>query len=135
MIALGGITASLTEFMLSVCSSKNVFLLYVNILFLIAGMFLETNTSIVLFAPIFMPIAKAYCIDPVHFGAIMLLNLEIGLITPPFAANLFVSCKITKTTLDEVIKPLLPFYVVCLVTLVITTFFPECSLFLVRLFG
>ena len=66
----------------------------VNLALLVVGMFMETNTSILLLTPILVPVAKAYGIDPIHFGAILLLNLEIGMITPPFAVNVFVACKL-----------------------------------------
>ncbi len=96
-------------------------------------MFLETNSGILLFAPILIPMAEAYGVDPLHFGAILLLNLEIGLLTPPFAGNLFVGCKMTRTTIDEVLKPMLVFYTCCLPVLIITTFWPDFSTWLPHL--
>lgn len=129
-ITLGGISAKMTALLMSISTSPVAFLISVNILLLIVGMFLETNTGILLFSPILVPIAQAYGVDPLHFGAILLLNLEIGLITPPFAANLFVACKITRTSLDEVIKPMIPFYICCLAVLILTTFCPQFSLFI-----
>lgn len=132
-ISLGGVSAQLTDALMSVSSSKFVFLIAVNVLLIICGMFLETNAGILLFAPMLIPIAKAYGVDPLHFGAIMLVNLEIGLLTPPFAACLFVGCKMTRTTIDEVMKPMLPFYACCLPILLITTYWPDFSLWLPRL--
>ncbi len=93
----------------------------------------KTNTGILLFCPILFPIAQAYGIDLVHFGAMLLLNLEIGLITPPFAANLFVACKMTKLSIDEILKDLIPFFLVCVPVLLITTFWEPFSLFIPNL--
>lgn len=128
MVALGGVTKTITEFMMNVTDSKVVFLIICNLLLVLVGMFLETNTGILLFCPILCPIAQAYGIDLVHFGAMLLLNLEIGLITPPFAANLFVACKMTKLSMDEILKDLLPFFFVCIPTLLVTTFWEPFSL-------
>ena len=130
MVALGGVTKTITAFMMNVTDSKVVFLLICNVLLILVGMFLETNTGILLFCPILCPIAQAYGIDLVHFGAMLLLNLEIGLITPPFAANLFVACKMSKLSLDEILKDLIPFFLVCIPVLLLTTFWEPFSLFI-----
>lgn len=135
MVSLGGITKQITGFLMNISDSRIVFLIIVNLILILVGMFLETNTGIILFTPILVPLAQAYGVDPIHFGAIMLLNLEIGLITPPFAANLFVACKMTNCTIDEIIKPLLPFYGVCLPVLLITTFCPGFSTWLPGITG
>lgn len=132
-ISLGGVSAKLTAVLMSISTSKYLFLLAVNVLLIICGMFLETNAGILLFAPMLIPVAQAYGVDPLHFGAIMLVNLEIGLLTPPFAACLFVGCKLTRTTIDEVMKPMLPFYACCLPVLIVTTYWPDFSLWLPRL--
>lgn len=132
-ISLGGVSQKLIDVLMSISSSKFVFLVAVNILLLICGMFLETNAAILLFAPMLIPVAKAYGVDPLHFGAIVLVNLEIGLLTPPFAACLFVGCKMTRTTINEVMKPMLPFYACCLPILILTTYWPDFSMWLPRL--
>lgn len=134
MFVYGNTVKVVTDFLLSMTRSTITFLLVVNLILLIVGMFMETNTSILLLAPILVPAAKAYGVDPVHFGAIMLLNLEIGLITPPFAVNLFVACKIGDSTMDKVLKHAYLFVLVCLPVLLLTTFIPAVSLYLVNLF-
>lgn len=133
MVALGGITKTITSFMMNVTDSKVVFLLICNVLLILVGMFLETNTGILLFCPILCPIAQAYGIDLVHFGAMLLLNLEIGLCTPPFAANLFVACKLTKVSIDEILKDMIPFFAVCIPVLLLTTFWEPFALFIPNL--
>ncbi len=133
MIAYAGIATKMTTFVHGATDSPIIFLLLVNVLLIIVGMFLETNTSILLFTPILIPMAKSYGIDMVHFAAVVLLNLEIGMITPPFAVNLFASSKLTGVPMDKVIKPMLPFYICCIVTLALVTFIPEVSNFIVYL--
>jgi len=135
MVAMGGIAAKVQAFMMEVTNSGAVYLIFVNLLLILVGMFLETNCGILLFTPILLPIAQAYGIDPVHFGAIMLLNLEIGLATPPFAANIFVACKLSKLRIDEIMKPMIPFYCCCLPVLLITTYWPAFSLWIPSITG
>lgn len=133
MIVALRIPDNLTAFITQYTTSPEVFLLMINLLLLILGTFMETNTSILITAPILVPVAKAFNIDPLHFGAILLLNLEIGMITPPFAANLFVGCRIGNISMDQVMRPLLWFFVVLIPVLLIVTYVPSVSLFLVHL--
>ena len=133
MIALSGIAAKIAGFMLNVTDSAAVFLLCTNILLILVGMFLETNAGILLFAPILIPVAQAYGIDLIHFGAILLLNLEIGLMTPPFAGNIFVACKLTGVPMDKMLPKMIPFFGACLPVLLITTYWPSFSLFIPHL--
>ncbi len=129
MFTYGGSATILANWLLGITENPIVFLLVVNLVLLLVGMFMETNTAILLLAPILVPAAKAYGIDPIHFGAIMLLNLEIGMITPPFASNLFVAYKISNLTLDQLLKPILGFIVVCIPILLIITYVPDVALF------
>jgi len=135
MVAMGGVTAQITEFLMGITDNPHVFLIIVNVLLIIVGMFLETNAGILLFCPILIPLAEAYGIDLVHFGAVLLLNLEIGLMTPPFAGNLFVACKITNCTIDKVLPKLLPFYVCAIITLIVVTYVPIVSTWLPGITG
>jgi C4-dicarboxylate transporter DctM subunit len=132
MVAMGGIVRATSDFLLSVTDSPLIFLLLVNLIFLFVGMLLDINVSVIIFAPIFAPIATEFGVDPIHFAAIMLTNLSIGLITPGFAASIFVACRITNTNYNEVIRPMLPFYVCCLIVLGVVTYIPQFSLFLVE---
>ena len=133
MISYTRISTALTNFIMEYTSSTGVFLLLVNVLLLVVGMFMETNTSILLFTPILLPVAKAYGVDPVHFSAICLLNLELGMISPPFAVNLFTACRMANISMDKVLKPLLPFLAAGLVVLGVTTYLPQVALFIVKL--
>ncbi|MCL2617055.1 MAG: TRAP transporter large permease [Defluviitaleaceae bacterium] len=132
MVAMGGVVRATSDFLLSVTDSQIIFLLLVNLIFLFIGMLLDINVSVIIFAPIFAPIALEFGVEPIHFAAIMLTNLSIGLITPGFAASIFVACRITNLNYSDVIKPMLPFYICCLVVLAVVTYVPQFSLFLVE---
>ena len=135
MITQTRIPAILTEAMFSVTHSKVVFLLILNLLLIIVGMFMETNSSILLLGPILIPIATSFGVDSIHFAGIMLLNLEIGMITPPFAANLFVGCRVGNVTIDKVLPSMIPFFVACLIVLLLTTYIPGLVTWLPNLVG
>ena len=109
------------------------FLIVVNILLLIAGMFMEPTGIILILAPILFPIATRLGIDPVHLGIIMVVNLEIGMVTPPIGLNLFVTAGITKMSIMQVAKAALPWTLVLLLFLVMVTYIPAISLFLPNL--
>ena len=128
MVSLGGIAAAITDFMHNVTDNAAVFLIVTNLLLILVGMFLETNAGILLFAPILCPIAQSYGIDLIHFGAMLLLNLEIGLMTPPFAGNIFVACKVTGVGMDTMLKKMIPFFIACIPVLLLTTFWPAFSM-------
>ncbi|MEO8598757.1 MAG: TRAP transporter large permease [bacterium] len=106
------------------------FLVVVNILLLIAGMFMEPTGIILILAPILFPIATKLGIDPVHLGIIMVVNLEIGMVTPPIGLNLFVTAGITKMSIMDVARAALPWTMVLLLFLVMVTYIPSISLFL-----
>ena len=130
MITYTRIPAMLTDAMLQITDSKIVFLLILNVLLILVGMFMETNSSILLLGPILIPVAISFGVDPIHFAGIMLLNLEIGMITPPFAANLFVGCRVGKLNINDVLPDMIPFYVACIIVLGITTYVPAVATYL-----
>ena len=107
-----------------------LFLLGVNAALFIIGMFIETSASIIVLAPILAPVAVHFGIDPVHFGIIMIVNLVLGMITPPFGVNLFAAGTVAKISLDRIVTQLVPFALVVLTCLMIITCIPGISLFL-----
>jgi C4-dicarboxylate transporter DctM subunit len=109
------------------------FLIVVNILLLVAGMFMEPTGIILILAPILFPIATQLGIDPVHLGIIMVVNLEIGMVTPPVGLNLFVTAGITKMSIGQVVRAALPWTMILLLFLVIVTYVPAITLFLPNL--
>jgi tripartite ATP-independent transporter DctM subunit len=130
MMAIMQIPAKVTAFFLSLSENKYVFLLLVNILLLVLGTFMDLAPMLLICTPIFLPVIKTLGIDPVHFGMIMILNLGIGLVTPPVGPPLFVGCAIGKVTMEEVTKELWPFYFVMCVALLLVTYVPAISLWL-----
>ncbi|MFM1651563.1 TRAP transporter large permease [Brevibacillus sp. B_LB10_24] len=111
-----------------------VFLLLINLLLLFVGMFFETSASIIILAPLLTPIAVQLGIDPVHFGMIVIVNLAMGMVTPPVGVNLFVACQIAGIKLEELTKALLPFFVMLIIDILIVTYVPAISTWLPALF-
>jgi tripartite ATP-independent transporter DctM subunit len=130
MMALMRIPAIMTELFLGISDNKYVFLLLVNVLLLVLGTFMDLAPMLLICTPIFLPVIHKLGIDPVHFGIIMILNLGIGLITPPVGPTLFVGCAIGKVTMEEVSRELWPFYGAMCLALLIVTYFPPLSLWL-----
>jgi tripartite ATP-independent transporter DctM subunit len=128
-----GLPVILAEKLLGISRDPLVILMIINGILLIVGCFLETIASLTLLTPIFMPIVKQVGIDPVHFGIVMVFNLMIGLLTPPFGAVLFVLNKCTGVDLATIIRGVVPFYIPLVTALVIMTVFPSVSMFLVGL--
>jgi len=114
--AIAASTVALTD-------NPMVFLLIVNAILLLIGMFMETNAATMLMGPLLAPAAHAYGIDPVHFGVMLVMNIEIGLITPPLAVNIYVAQKVNSANLLRMIRELIPFFCVTLVVLMAVTFF------------
>jgi tripartite ATP-independent transporter DctM subunit len=135
MMAIMQIPATVTQFFLGVSENKYVFLLLVNILLLVLGTFMDLAPMLLICTPIFLPVILKLGIDPVHFGMIMILNLGIGLITPPVGPTLFVGCAIGKVTMEQVSKELWPFYGAMCVALLLVTYVPAISLWLPRVLG
>lgn len=125
----------LAEFVTNLTTNPLLFLLFVNVFLLLIGMILETTASIVMFAPLFYPVALSLGIDPVHFSIVVIVNLCIGLSTPPFAITLFVTCAIAGTRIERTIPSILPFNAVQIAVLMIITYFPAITLFLPHLLG
>lgn len=124
------IPQEITEWMLEIGFNWFTFLIAVNILLLIGGQFMEPSGLLVIVAPVVFPIAMELGIDPIHLGIIMVVNMEIGMITPPIGLNLFVTSGITGMSLAKVVKAALPFMAVLMVFLILVTYVPEISTFL-----
>ena len=112
-----------------------VVLLMINVVLIVVGMFLDPNSAVVLFTPLLWPIAQHAGIDLIHFGIIMTVNLAIGMFTPPFGLNIFVSCSIFKVSSSRVVAGLLPFFIIYFIALMFITYIPELSLALPRWLG
>ena len=134
MMAIMQVPAKVTQFFLTIANDKYTFLLLVNILLLVLGTFMDLAPMLLICTPIFLPVIKTFGIDPVHFGMIMILNLGIGLLTPPVGPTLVVGCAIGKVTMEAVSKSILVFYVPMLVVLMLVTYIPALSLWLPSVF-
>ena len=130
LITRAGVPDAIGVWLKHVLQTPALFLLGVNLALFIIGMFIETSAAIIVLAPILAPVAVHFGIDPIHFGLVMVVNLALGMITPPFGVNLFAACTVARISLDRIIPHLLPFVLVILGCLMVVTYVPELSLFL-----
>ncbi len=133
MMAIMQVPAKVTQFFLTIANDKYTFLLLVNILLLVLGTFMDLAPMLLICTPIFLPVIKTFGIDPVHFGMIMILNLGIGLLTPPVGPTLVVGCAIGKVSMEAVSKSIMVFYIPMVIVLILVTYIPALSLWLPRL--
>ena len=129
------IPQTISATLIALTDSKIVIFLIINLLLLIVGTFMDMTPAVLIFTPIFLPIVTSLGMTPLHFGIMMVLNLCIGLCTPPVGSVLFVGCGVGKTTIAQMVKPLLPFYVAMIIALMLVTYIPWLSEFLPRVFG
>jgi C4-dicarboxylate transporter, DctM subunit len=123
-----GIPAQVTDFFVGLSTNPIIFLLLINILLIIVGMFMETSASIIILAPILTPVAVSMGVDPVHFGIIMVVNLALGMCTPPVGVNLFIAAQIANVKLERLAKALVWFFVVLIIDLLLISFIPQITL-------
>lgn len=113
--------------------NKIVFLILINLLLLLVGMFLETGAAIIILAPILTPVASQFGVDPVQFGIIMIVNLAVGMTTPPVGVNLFIACQVAGVRIEQILRDMLPFYLVLIFNILLVTYIPQLSLWLPNL--
>lgn len=133
VMTLAGISSFLSNLITANISSRWGFLLMINILFIFMGTFMDINATILIMTPLLLPVAQTYGISTVHFGAIMLVNMCVGFLTPPFAVGIFVSTKIAHSTFGETVKEAIPFMGVGLIAILVTTLCPQYINFFVNL--
>lgn len=129
------IPQSVSAALLGLSDNPIVILMMINFILLFVGTFMDMTPAVLIFTPIFLPIVTEMGMDPTHFGIIMILNLCIGLCTPPVGSILFVGVGVAKTTIVKVVKPLLPLFLAMIVALMLVTYFPQLSLWLPEFFG
>jgi C4-dicarboxylate transporter DctM subunit len=130
LITRAGVPEAIGLWLKDVLQSPAIFLLGVNAALFIIGMFIETSAAIIVLAPILAPVAQFFGVDPVHFGIVMVVNLALGMITPPFGVNLFAACTVARVSLDRIVTQLIPFVLVVLACLMVITYMPQIALFL-----
>jgi tripartite ATP-independent transporter DctM subunit len=135
LISYENIPQNISAALMALSSSRIIILLLINFFLLLVGIFMDITPAVLIFTPIFLPVVTQLGVDPIHFGIIMVLNLSIGLCTPPVGTVLFVGCGIAGTSISKVLKPLLPLFLAMLIALLLVTFIPSISLVLPKLFG
>ena len=135
VLAFTNVPTYITQLILGISDNPVIILLIMNVLLLVVGTFMDLTPAILIFTPIFLPIAQNLGMDTIQFGIMLVFNLCIGTITPPVGNTLFVGCRVAKTKIEGVIKNILPFYVSIFVVLMLVTFIPAISLFLPRIMG
>ncbi len=135
VMAYENIPQIVTSGLLTLSDNPFLILIIINVTLLAVGVFMDMTPAVLIFTPIFLPVAMELGMDPVHFGIMMILNLCVGICTPPVGTVLFVGCSVAKLSIVKLIRPLLPFYAAMVFSLIIVTWFEELSLFLPRLFG
>jgi tripartite ATP-independent transporter DctM subunit len=128
------IPQDISNLLLGISNNPIIILLIINLLLLFVGIFMDMTPAVLIFTPIFLPVVTKLGMDPIHFGIIMVLNLCVGLCTPPVGSVLFVGVGIAKTTIEKVVKPLMPLFLAMLVALFLVTYIPQLSLWLPSLF-
>lgn len=134
VMSFENIPQSISSSLLAISDNPIIILLIINLILLFVGIFMDMTPAVLIFTPIFLPIVTAMGMDPVHFGIIMVLNLCIGLCTPPVGSVLFVGIGVAQTTIQKVMKPLLPLFLAMIVALFLVTYIPQLSLWLPSLF-
>ncbi|TCK98586.1 tripartite ATP-independent transporter DctM subunit [Natranaerovirga hydrolytica] len=128
-----GIPAAISSLILGITSNRIVILLLINVILLLIGMFMDVGPAILIFAPIFLPVAQSVGIDPVHFGLFAIMNLCVGSITPPVGTGFYVGSSVADVKPQHMIKPLVPFYIAIFIVLLLITFFPSLFMWLPNL--
>jgi len=134
-MAFTGLPSMISDWMLSISENPIIIFILMNIILLIVGMFMDLTPAVLIFTPIFMPIAEHLGMHPIHFAMMIIFNLCIGIATPPVGTALFVGCSVSGSKIENVIKSIMPFCAVLIFTLLLITFIPEISLALPRFFG
>lgn len=135
VLSFENIPQNISAALLGMSDSKVVLFLIINMVLLFVGIFMDMTPAVLIFTPIFLPIMLKFGVHPVHFGIVMIMNLCIGLCTPPVGSVLFIGCSVADVKIEQVVKPLLPFFVAMIIVLLLVTYLPGLSLWLPEMFG
>lgn len=135
VMAYENIPQNVAEGLISLSSNKILILIIINLLLLFVGTFMDMTPAVLIFTPIFLPVVTHLGVDPIHFGIIMVMNLSIGLCTPPVGSILFIGCSVAELPITRVIKPLIPMFIAMFITLMLITYIPDLTLIIPKLFG
>ncbi|MCI2285390.1 TRAP transporter large permease [Colwellia sp. MSW7] len=135
MLSYENIPEIISKTLMTISENPLIILLIINLILIIVGAFMDMTQTVLIFTPIFLPVAESLGMSPLHFGIMMVLNLSIGLCSPPVGAVLFVGCSVGNTTIDKIIKPMVPLYIAMFIALMLVTYIPAISEFLPKAFG
>ncbi len=135
IMSFENIPQNVSEVLLALSDNRFVILIIINLILLFVGIFMDMTPAVLIFTPIFLPIVTNLGLDPIHFGIIMVLNLSVGLCTPPVGSVLFIGCSVSKISIDKVIRPLFPMFIAMIVILLLVTYIPGLSMWLPHLLG
>ncbi len=135
LLAYENIPQSISVALIGLTNNKIIILLIINFILLVVGTFMDATPAVLIFTPIFLPVVTQLGIDPLHFGIFMILNLCIGIVTPPVGAVLFVGCAVAETKISHIIKWLLPFFIAMIISLMLVTYIPAITMWLPQKFG
>lgn len=135
VMAYENIPQNVAAALIGLSDSKIIIFLIINLILLFIGTFMDMTPAVLIFTPIFLPVAMQLGVDPIHFGIIMVVNLSIGLCTPPVGSVLFVGCSVAGLPITKVIKPLIPFFIAMIISLMVITYIPDLTLFIPEYFG
>ena len=135
LLSYENIPQNVSAALLGLTDNPVVILLIINVILLMVGTFMDMTPAVLIFTPVFLPVVANLGMDPTHFGIVMVLNLCIGLCTPPVGSVLFVGCGVSGASITQVIRPLFPMYAAMVLTLIAVTFIPWLSLWLPSVFG
>jgi len=135
VMAYENIPQNVAEALLALSDNGIIILIVINLILLFIGTFMDMTPAVLIFTPIFLPVVVHLGIDPIHFGIMMVMNLSVGLCTPPVGSVLFVGCSVANLPITKVIKPLIPMFIAMIVALLLVTYIPELTMFVPQLFG
>lgn len=135
VMSYANIPQSVSQGLLAISDNKIIILLVINLILLFVGVFMDMTPAVLIFTPIFLPVVVDLGLDPIHFGIIMVVNLSVGICTPPVGSVLFIGCSVAKVSIQQVIRPLLPMFAAMIIVLMLITYLPQLSLWLPSLFG
>ena len=122
-------------YMLSISDNKYVILLIINLVLLVVGTFMDITPAVLIFAPIFLPVVESFGMHPIHFGIMMVFNLGIGNITPPVGSALFAGCSVANIDIEDMMKPVIPYYIALFIALMVVAYVPWLSMVIPEMVG
>ena len=135
VMSFTGLPAAIGEAMLSISENKYIILLMINLILLVVGTFMDITPAVLIFAPIFLPVVQEFGMHPIHFGIMMVMNLGIGNITPPVGSCLFAGCSVAGMDMEDMIKPVIPFYIAIFIALMLVAYVPWFSMVIPQMVG